>query len=75
MRTARSSLDLLAAIALALAGLVAALIPLETWLRVVLLAPLVPHWLEAQALSVPAAIADSTTRSAAVATAPRSKSM
>ena len=32
-----------------------------------LLAPLVPHWLEAQALSVPAAIADSTTRSAAVA--------
>jgi len=41
MRTARSSLDLLAAIALALAGLVAALIPLETWLRVVLLAPLV----------------------------------
>jgi len=41
MRAARSSLDLLAAIALALAGLAAALIPLETWLRVVLLAPLV----------------------------------
>ncbi|MBS1676790.1 MAG: hypothetical protein JST08_05330 [Actinobacteria bacterium] len=40
MRTARSSLDLLAAIALALAGLAAALIGLPDWLRVVLLAPL-----------------------------------
>jgi len=40
MRTARSSLDLVAAIALALAGCAAALIPLEVWVRVVLLAPL-----------------------------------
>lgn len=40
MRTARSSLDLLAAIALALAGLAAVLIGLEGWIRVVLLAPL-----------------------------------
>ncbi|MGH2938056.1 MAG: DUF1616 domain-containing protein [Solirubrobacterales bacterium] len=40
MRTARSSLDLSAAIALALAGLAAALIPLDPWARVVLLAPL-----------------------------------
>jgi uncharacterized membrane protein len=41
MRTARSSLDLMAAIAIALAGLAAALVPLEPWLRAVLLAPLV----------------------------------
>jgi uncharacterized membrane protein len=41
MRPTRSSLDLLAAIALALVGLAAALIPLDTWFRVVLLAPLV----------------------------------
>jgi uncharacterized membrane protein len=41
MRTARSSLPLKAAIALALAGLVAALTPLDAWIRVVLLAPLV----------------------------------
>jgi uncharacterized membrane protein len=41
MRSARSSLDLLAAIALALAGLAAALIPLDVWLRSVLWAPLV----------------------------------
>jgi uncharacterized membrane protein len=41
MRAARSSLDLLAAVALALAGLAAALVPLATWLRVVLLLPLV----------------------------------
>jgi uncharacterized membrane protein len=40
MRTARSSLDLVAAIALALAGCAAALIGLEPWIRVVLLAPL-----------------------------------
>lgn len=41
MRMPRSSLDLPAAIALALAGLAAALIPLDPWIRVVLLAPLV----------------------------------
>jgi uncharacterized membrane protein len=41
MRSARSSLDLLAAIALALAGLAAALIPLDVWLRAVLWVPLV----------------------------------
>jgi uncharacterized membrane protein len=41
MRTARSSLDLVAAIALALAALAAALIPLEAWIRVALTAPLV----------------------------------
>lgn len=40
MRPARSSLDLVAAIALALAGCAAALIPLEAWIRVVLLVPL-----------------------------------
>lgn len=40
MRAARSSLDLLAAVALALAGLAAALIPLATGLRVALLLPL-----------------------------------
>jgi uncharacterized membrane protein len=41
MRSARSSLDLLAAIALALAGLAAALVPLDVWLRAVLWVPLV----------------------------------
>jgi uncharacterized membrane protein len=41
MRSARSSLDLLAAIALALAGLAAALIPAEAWLRAFLWVPLV----------------------------------
>jgi uncharacterized membrane protein len=41
MRSARSSLDLLAAIALALAGLAAALIPEEAWLRAFLWVPLV----------------------------------
>jgi uncharacterized membrane protein len=41
MRKARSSLDLLATIALALVGLLAALIPLDAWLRVLLLSPLV----------------------------------
>jgi uncharacterized membrane protein len=41
MRSARSSLDLLAAIALALAGLAAVLIPLDVWLRAVLWVPLV----------------------------------
>lgn len=41
MRASRSSLDLLGALALAAAGLAAALIPLPTWLRVLLLAPLV----------------------------------
>ncbi|HKZ12653.1 MAG TPA: hypothetical protein VJL81_02295, partial [Solirubrobacterales bacterium] len=40
MRTARSSLDLLAAVALALVGLAAVLIGLEGWIRVVLVAPL-----------------------------------
>jgi uncharacterized membrane protein len=41
MRSARSSLDLLAAIAIALAGLAAVLIPLDVWLRAVLWVPLV----------------------------------
>jgi uncharacterized membrane protein len=41
MRAARSSLDLLVVIALALVGLVAALIPLDAWIRALLLAPLV----------------------------------
>jgi uncharacterized membrane protein len=41
MRSARSSLDLLAAIALALAGLAAALGPVDVWLRAVLWVPLV----------------------------------
>jgi len=41
MRSARSSLDLLAAIALALAGLAAVLIPLDVWFRAVLWVPLV----------------------------------
>ncbi|HEX3360066.1 MAG TPA: DUF1616 domain-containing protein [Solirubrobacterales bacterium] len=41
MRSPRSSLDLLAAIALAMAGLAAVLIPLDVWLRAVLWVPLV----------------------------------
>jgi uncharacterized membrane protein len=41
MRSPRSSLDLLAAIALAMVGLAAVLIPLDVWLRAVLWVPLV----------------------------------